>query len=178
MSLMTLVLDAHYTPLTQVSLRRAARLIAKGKVEVLECYENIVHEAIGFWPSVVRLLRAVAWRHRGVRFSRENVYARDRGRCQYCAVHLRRDEVTYDHVVPRTQGGKTEWTNIVLSCRECNQRKGGRTPTQAGMRLKSTPVRPKYLPEAVHIAAPNSLTPASWLVYLRDVAYWHTELEP
>jgi len=76
------------------------------------------------------------------KFSRRNVMSRDRGCCQYCGKKFPLEELNFDHVVPRSQGGRTSWTNIVLSCVSCNSKKGGRTPKQAGMRLIRRPVEP------------------------------------
>lgn len=178
--MMTLVLSPEWEPINQIGWRRVVRLILKGRIEVLEEYDDhyIRSET---WeiklPSVVRLLEWVKGRRKGVRFSRENVYTRDKGRCQYCLKKLARPEATYDHVVPRTQGGKTRWENIVIACVDCNQRKGGRTPEQAGMRLHMEPVRPKYLPETLRLTFTRSQTPESWKNYLRSVVYMHGELE-
>ena len=83
---------------------------------------------------------------RGVRFSRENVYLRDQGRCQYCAESVTRSVATYDHVLPRAQGGRTIWENIVTACGACNAKKGPRTPLEAGMPLRKPPYRPRELP--------------------------------
>jgi 5-methylcytosine-specific restriction endonuclease McrA len=129
-------------------------------------------------PSVVRFLRAIRGKKKAVKFSRQNVYVRDGARCQYCAGKVARHEATYDHVVPRAQGGKTTWENIVIACVPCNQKKGGRTPTQAQMKLRSTPVRPKKLPEVISITFTfQPGMPDSWRTWLRDVAYWNAELE-
>lgn len=81
-----------------------------------------------------------------VKFSRQNVFARDNDTCQYCNQRLDRKRLNLDHVVPRQQGGPTNWTNVVCSCRECNSRKANRTPEQAGMRLHRPPARPRWRP--------------------------------
>jgi 5-methylcytosine-specific restriction endonuclease McrA len=127
---------------------------------------------------VIRFLRAMRGKRRAVRFSRENVYARDLGRCQYCGGKVPRPESTYDHVIPRSQGGHTRWENIVIACLKCNQKKGGRTPQQASMRLRSTPVRPAKLPESVKITfGYEPGMPVAWRAWLRDLSYWNGELE-
>ena len=129
-------------------------------------------------PSVVRLFRALRGQRKHIAFSRENVYARDGGRCQYCGVKMRRPQITYDHVIPRAHGGKTTWENIVFACVGCNQKKGGKTPEQAGMKLLSVPVRPKKLPEHIRISlAFRHGMPESWRTWLRDFAYWNSELD-
>jgi hypothetical protein len=81
-------------------------------------------------------------------------------------------------VVPRAQGGKTTWENVVICCVPCNQRKGGRTPSQAGMRLRSTPVKPKSLPARLRIVIGwQKGMPTSWRAWMRDFSYWNGELE-
>jgi hypothetical protein len=97
-------------------------------------------------PAVVRLLRAFRRRRQRVKFSRVNIYARDKYTCQYCREVRAIGELTYDHVVPRRLGGRTEWTNIVTACQDCNLRKGARTPEQAGMALKARPICPDWVP--------------------------------
>jgi len=86
-----------------------------------------------------------------VRFSRLQVFLRDHHTCQYCAKNLPKQRLNIDHVVPRTQGGKTTWENVVTSCHSCNRKKGGRTPLQAGMRLLSTPHRPRISPQLLFL---------------------------
>src|SRR5690606_15207836 len=107
------------------------------KVEVVEEYdEDIRSVSITIkMPAVVRMLRAIRGRKRAIKFSRINVATRDDFRCQYCSLKLPLRHLTYDHVVPRSQGGRTTWENIVMACRDCNSRKSGRTPKQAGMTL-------------------------------------------
>lgn len=132
-------------------------------------------------PSVIRLVMPIP--HKPViKFSRQNIYARDRGQCQYCGHKVSWKVFQFEHVVPRAQGGKTGWTNIVVSCGDCNLRKGSRTPEQAGMTLRSKPVRPKSLPTMNRPRV--EYKPGmheSWLKYvdrsLRDAAYWQAELE-
>lgn len=177
----TLVLSQSYEPVARVSWQRAITLIWEGKVEVVEEYENWTVKSVTLEfkvPAVIRFLKKVFGRKRAVKFSRENVYARDNGRCQYCATKVARPEATYDHVLPRTQGGQTRWENIVISCVPCNQKKGGRTPEQAKMVLLSQPVKPKKLPDTVRLTFTyRKGMPESWANWLRSTAYWNTELE-
>jgi len=123
------------------------KLVFLGKVEVLEESERVVHSSRFSVPvpAVIRLVRFVRFRRWDVKFSRENIYARDKYRCQYCSVELAVKDLTCDHVIPRSQGGSTEWTNIVTCCGGCNRKKGGRTPGQAGLRLLKKPARPSWL---------------------------------
>lgn len=176
----TLVLNAAYQPIARVPWERAITLVFLGKVEIVESYEDRTIRSVSFelrMPSVIRFLRMLVRRKPIVRFSRENVYARDEGRCQYCLKPVTRAEATYDHVVPRSQGGKTNWENIVIACVPCNQAKGGRTPAQAGLR-QVAPVKPKKLPETVRFAFRfEKGMPDSWRSWLRDLTYWHGSLE-
>jgi 5-methylcytosine-specific restriction endonuclease McrA len=83
---------------------------------------------------------------RRVRFSRSNIFSRDGFMCQYCGVHPPRAQLNLDHVIPRTQKGRTTWENVVCCCVSCNRMKGGRTPEQAGLRLRRQPKRPRWTP--------------------------------
>src|SRR5262249_31921020 len=111
----TLVLSQGYEPIKVIPWQRAITLLFLGKVEVLEEYGDNIHSVslIIKVPAVVRLLRAFRRHAKPVKFSRVNIYARDCYKCQYCGKKASMHELTYDHVVPRSQGGRTEWTNIV-----------------------------------------------------------------
>ena len=177
----TLVLSTSFEPVARVSWQRAVTLLFLGKVEVVEEYEDKTIKSVTFeirMPSVVRFLKFLRGKKRGLKFSRENVYARDRGACQYCGRKVTRAEATYDHVVPRWQGGPTRWENIVIACVGCNQKKGGKTPVEARMALKAEPVRPKNLPEVARLTFTwTKGMPDSWKAWLRDVTYWHGSLD-
>lgn len=175
----TLVLDTSYVPVAFVHWQRAITLLFMGKVEVVEEYEDRNIKSVTFsikMPSIVRFLKAMRSKKKAIKFSRENIYARDHGKCQYCGTKTARHEGTYDHVVPRAQGGITEWTNIVWACTPCNQKKGNRTPVQAHMRLLSTPVRPKSLPDVRVTVMWRKGMPESWKAFFRDYQYWNGEL--
>lgn len=177
----TLVLDLKYTPVARVSWQRAITLLWEGRVEVVESYEDRTVRSVTLEfrvPAVIRFLRAIRGKRRAIKFNRENVYARDKGRCQYCSISVPRHDFTYDHVVPKAQGGHTAWENVVVSCTPCNQRKGGRTPGQAGLRLVQSPVRPKSLPDTVRLTFSwRKGMPEPWKAWLQSVAYWNTELQ-
>lgn len=177
----TLVLSQSYEPVARVSWQRALTLVFSGKVEVVEEYTDWTVRSVTLElkvPSIIRFLKKVFGRKPQIRFSRENVYARDRGRCQYCARQVPRTEATFDHVVPRSQGGTTRWENIVIACAPCNQRKGGRTPDQARMALRASPVKPKKLPDILRLTFTwRQDMPESWKHWLRSVSYWNGELE-
>lgn len=147
----TMVLSNGYEYLRRVSWQRAISLWFDGKVEIVLAYTDRTIRTVGEtipMPAVVRFLGKVAkrWFKRGLRFTRENVWLRDKGKCAYCACAVTVKDMTYDHVVPRSQGGATSWTNIVASCKPCNRKKGDRTLLAAGLVLRSVPIEPKALP--------------------------------
>lgn len=160
----TLLLNASYEPMKVITWERAVTLIVLGKVELVEAYDEMVRgvSVTLQMPSVVRLRRYARGRKKGVKFSRVNVYRRDEFTCQYCGERPGVAELTFDHVVPRAQGGKTEWTNIVTACVDCNAMKADRTPEQAGMTLARRPSRPAYMPAV----APSDAQHDSWRDYL------------
>jgi 5-methylcytosine-specific restriction endonuclease McrA len=168
-----LLLNITYEPLKIINWKKAVNLLFLGKVEVIEQYNKEIH-AVSFvlkLPSVVRLLKMVRKPNNLVKFSRQNIYARDRYQCQYCGDKYQPEELTYDHVLPKSRGGKTEWENIVTCCVECNRRKGGRTPQEAGMKLIRKPARPTWIP-ALKITIGFQRVPETW----RDYLYWNIEL--
>lgn len=183
-SAQVLVLNAGYQPTGRTSWQVVVGWLAKqiiereSIVEVVEEYDREVHSVN--WtvkiPSVVRLLKPVR-KKRAVKFSRHGVYARDNGRCQYCWKRLSTREATYDHVIPRAQGGTTCWENIVICCQIDNQRKAHHTPEQVGLKLRSKPVRPKSLPQTGQPIYFQDGMPDSWRAWLRDEAYWNGALE-
>ena len=125
-------------------------------------------------PRVVRLLGYDRLPKAQVKLNRRNLFARDRNRCQYCGKKFPTQELSLDHVLPRSQGGKNTWENIVCACIRCNTRKGGRTPMQAGMRLIIQPMRPRRSP-VLSLKLSDSRY-ASWKQFL-DYAYWNVELK-
>lgn len=171
MTTRTLVLDMGYQPINAVPFTKAMLYIAKGKVETLETYDRQVHPD---WkmPAVVRLTHWISTHKQRVKFSRQNVLCRDRWRCQYCGARKTTSELTFDHVVPRSKGGKTEWENIVMACRECNHRKADKTPRQAGLKLRKRPERPTWLPNFNMSLNQIQNVPVEW----KD--YWTVELVP
>jgi 5-methylcytosine-specific restriction endonuclease McrA len=170
----TLLLTQGYEPIKIISWQRAVTLLSLDKVEVVEEYEAEIRapSIIVRVPAVVRLRKTFRRHAKPVKFSRVNIYARDRHRCQYCATKCSIDELTYDHVIPRSHGGKTTWENIVSACYACNRRKANRTPAQAGMKLLSTPARPTWMP-SVQIRVSTRSVPQAW----RDYVYWTGEID-
>ena len=145
-----------------ISWQRAVVLVVLGKAEILEEYDEALGRVAFKTPAVVRLTKGHTMRKQSVRFSRVNVFTRDGFRCQYCGVKKEMRELNYDHVVPRVRGGKTEWGNIVTSCYACNDRKGSRTPEEAGMTLRRKPIMPKSLPLTPAFRVDTSAIPPVW----------------
>ena len=125
-------------------------------------------------PRIIRLLGYDRLPRQDVKFNRRNIFARDSNRCQYCGKKFATSELSLDHVVPRSQNGKTTWDNIVCCCVKCNVKKGGRTPEQAHMKLLTKPVRPKRSPAISFKLADERYR--SWKQFL-DEAYWTVELK-
>jgi 5-methylcytosine-specific restriction endonuclease McrA len=171
MSTRTLILTPWMAPHRVITWQRAVVLLTLGKVEVLEEYdEPIVAPSITMrTPAVVRLTRGNVSTKRKVRFSRLNVFTRDNFRCQYCGVRKSMEGLNYDHVVPRLRGGKTGWENIVTSCYPCNDRKGSRTPDEAGLKLLRKPFRPTSLPHTPFLRAEKGVPPL-WRDYCPQLA--------
>ena len=148
-----LALNASFEPLTIVPVRRAVRLVLDGKAEILEKEAQLSfrseRRSLPF-PTVIRLVRYVHVPHRFRRqVTNTFLFARDDYTCQYCGKHrgaLRgREFLTRDHILPVSRGGGNTWDNVVTSCSRCNNRKGGRLPAEAGLRLRSAPLEPNYV---------------------------------
>lgn len=173
-----LLLDVTYEPLKVIGWQRAVYLIFSGKAEVVEESTETVSSASKQWklPSVIRQLRRFR-RKNEAQFSRLNIYLRDGWTCQYCGEKKISRDLTFDHVIPRAHGGKTNWTNVVTACKECNCYKADRTPEQANLELITDPVKPKWLPAQVIIKLKT--VPDEWKSYIdeKSLMYWTTELE-
>jgi len=125
-------------------------------------------------PRIIRLLGYDKLPRQDVKFNRRNIYARDGNRCQYCGKKMPTTELSLDHVIPKSQNGKSTWENIVCCCVKCNVKKGGRTPEQAHMHLITKPVKPKRSP-VINIRLADERY-SSWKQFL-DNAYWTVELK-
>jgi 5-methylcytosine-specific restriction endonuclease McrA len=124
-------------------------------------------------PRVVLLLDFDRLPRHEVRFTRKNIFYRDRSRCQYCGHKFQTRDLNLDHVTPLSRGGKSTWENVVCCCISCNSRKGGHLPEEVGMRLVRLPVKPRWHP-LVKISFTSGQYEA-WKNFL-DIAYWNTEL--
>jgi 5-methylcytosine-specific restriction endonuclease McrA len=190
-----LVLNRSYLPVHVTSVRRAFSLLYQGIARAVdEEYQTFDFDAwsqlavardaecVGVVGGRVRVPRVIVLTafdrlpRRHVRFSRINIMTRDRFQCQYCAQRPVRSELNLDHVVPRALGGRTTWENVVTSCVDCNRRKGGRTPVQAGLVLIRRPQRPRWTPLA-HLML-SSVRYEEWRPFLNvvDASYWNAEL--
>ena len=161
-----LVLNRNFQPVNVTTVRRAFTLLYQGNAKAINRHyetfdfetwselsaevhsKDVVHTITRALrvPRVIILQVYDRLPHLHVRFSRQNIYLRDKNTCQYCGEKKARHELNLDHVVPRSQGGRTSWTDVVCSCIECNLYKGGRTPEQAGMQLLNRPTRPRWSP--------------------------------
>ena len=181
-----LVLNRSYLPIHVTSARRAFALAYRDLARVVnEEYETFDFESwrrrrgdadsavIGTPSGAICIPRVILLPSfdrvpkRHVRYSRVNVFARDKFTCQYCGERPHRSELNLDHVIPRALGGRTTWENVVCSCVECNRRKGGRTPQQARLRLQRIPTRPRWTPLMNHIG--SSVRYNEWRPFLSIV---------
>ncbi len=144
-----IVLNLDYTYLNTVSVRKAIKYILTKKVEVIKSVvDNLITNAERTFeihtPLVVRLVKMVRVIYKSkVPFSRRNIFARDEYICQYC--QIKKSQLTIDHIIPASRGGKTNWENCVAACRKCNNKKGDKTPNEAKMRLKRQPHQPTIM---------------------------------
>jgi 5-methylcytosine-specific restriction endonuclease McrA len=197
-----LVLNKHYMAIRVVGVKRAFSLLFRDLAEVVYVdqgrYSNYDFQSwcevsqfkrrfepdghdwvatVNFHIAVPRIIRLLFYDRlprTEVKLNRRNIFARDKNICQYCGKRQPTAELSLDHVIPRSMGGKSLWENIVCACTECNVKKGGRTPKQANMTLIRKPVRPKRNP-LLHIHLGHQRY-RSWKQFL-DHAYWSVELK-
>ena len=198
-----LVLNKHYMAIHVTNVKRAFSLLARGLAEVLHVedgqylnydfeswlevsefkrrFEPAEHDwlrTVRFDVAVPRIVRLTVYDRlpkQQVKFNRRNIYARDGSRCQYCGRHFPTSELSLDHVVPRSRGGRTTWENVVCACLSCNVKKGGRTPTEAHLTLVKEPRRPRRNP-VITLRLSSSTKYRSWKHFLEH-AYWSVELK-
>jgi 5-methylcytosine-specific restriction endonuclease McrA len=158
----TLLLTPWYLPVKILRWQEAVKMRYEGIAEVVAEYADEIRSPSVTWhvPAVLRLRKMQKPSKHGVKFSRQNVYQRDGYRCAYCGGKFPVSALSYDHVVPRSAGGRTVWENIVTACRPCNVRKGNKTCDDAGM-WPHTPYRPKSLPLVGPVIDPAT-APAEW----------------
>jgi hypothetical protein len=146
MSKKTLLLNASYEILSFIPERKVFKLLFKDKVEVISSWDDYITWGSGKvkHPSILRLKNHVKRNYFNSNFSRKALVKRDRSMCQYCAKKLPASQITVDHVLPRAQKGTTSFTNCVVCCHSCNNKKADRTPEQAGMVLLRKPTHPSF----------------------------------
>ena len=164
-----LLLNASYEPLGIIPHRRAISLLMRDTVDAASVDAVPLRGPASVFsiPRVLKLRRYVNVPRRGARWSRQAVFRRDGYTCIYCGVEagatkrLSRNDMTIDHILPRSRGGQNTWTNTACACPRCNQRKGDRLPHEAGMRLRWEP----KMPRVDYVVASGEI-PESWKVYL------------
>jgi 5-methylcytosine-specific restriction endonuclease McrA len=161
----TLILDSAAKPVKIVAWQKGVIYDLQNKVIVLESYDRIIRSTSFelFLPAVVMLRHYVRVRPYKVRWSKRNVFSRDDYTCQFCGCQPGQNNLTIDHVLPSSRGGRSTWTNTVAACSPCNHRKGDRLPAEAGMPLNSKPSRPE--PTREGLIGPRT-APAEWAFYL------------
>jgi len=176
-----LVLNADFRPLSYFPLslwswQDAVKAVFLNRVNIVSEYDRVVRSPRMEMrlPSVISLKEYIPAARRPA-FTRFNVFLRDRFTCQYCGGDFPTHELTFDHISPRSRGGRTVWTNVVTACGTCNLEKGNRLPREAQMFPRHTPVQPTslQLQENGRAFPPNFLH-ESW----RDFLYWDSELDP
>lgn len=165
-----LVLNQNYEPLHICDWQRAVTLVYTGKAHAVENNGKLLRSPTTEirLPSVVRLRDYISRPLPTVKLSRRAILARDDHRCQYCGSHER--DLTIDHVIPRERGGPHTWENLATSCRRCNNKKGSRTPREAGMKLFSRPRRPRFIPYLNFATFRAALRNEAWRDYLEPFA--------
>ena len=197
-----LVLNRFFMAVHVVSVRRAFVMLFKRTAEVVHIvddrydsfnfeswrdisqYHDLFQDDHHEWvstvsfdirvPRVIRLMGYDKLPQQNVKFNRRNIFARDESRCQYCGKRFQTQELSLDHVIPRSRGGMACWTNVVCACTNCNKRKGGRTPRQAHMKLIRVPRKPHRSP-LIRLKLQSGKY-ESWKTFLNN-AYWSVELK-
>jgi len=144
-SFKTLKLDSSFRPVEVIDAIEALVLCIVGKAMPVEEYTEEIRTVTRKFvlPSVIALKKVVKFRFTTMAASRDNIFWRDSNQCQYCTKVFLKEELTLDHVKPRSKGGKNTWLNLVTACKKCNQKKGNRTPAEANMPLLRAPFKPK-----------------------------------
>ena len=195
-----LVLNRLWQAINVIGARRAFALLARGHAHVVHAqaddyrvfslmdWMDYSHhnpplssfEGVRTASRFVRLPRVILLTYfdqlprKELKLTRSNVFKRDKNTCQYCGRHLPSEQLNLDHVIPRADGGRTTWENIVCSCIPCNTRKANRLPHEAGLRLIRKPVRPKWRPVISLVLEDEHRE--RWKDFL-DLAYWNVELD-
>lgn len=193
-----LVLNRNWSPIRIATVKEAIGLVAKGSAKIIESGTYLEHDLLS-WndvsrvkallgdgvvirsaklalvpPEVILLKEYDGIGVRSVVFTRRNIFKRDRYACQYCGIQPGSEELTIDHVIPKSKGGASSWENCVLACVECNKRKGDLSVEKAGMKLRKLPKKPTW---KSLVRIDPQLRRESWDAFLSR-AYWEVELDP
>lgn len=176
----TLVLDTQGFPVTFVSWQRAVNLQWQNRaVVVAEDAKRILRSPsfeMGL-PRVIKLRNHISRKLRlKVPMTRRNIAVRDNSCCQYCGVLLETADYSIDHVLPRSRGGQSVWTNLVLACVYCNKRKADRLPHEVGLTLRKKPVEPNQFDPRFNFRLHIKVLRPEWSDY-KAYIYWNVELE-
>lgn len=189
----TLVLNESWMAIRTTTVRHALRLLFNDAARVVQPETYQVHPAQSWCelavapeepcirtvklrirvPEVIVLMHYNGLPNQSAVFSRRNLFRRDHNQCQYCGVRPGTAELSIDHVLPRSRGGRSSWENCVLACTACNHAKRNRTPSEAEMILLKRPVKPKWSPM---VEIPIGRVRSSWARFVSD-AYWNVRLE-
>jgi hypothetical protein len=202
LNLNVLVLNYSYYPVHVTSVRNAFVMLCKGNAEAVTIenghYQNYdinswaelsdLKQKLGIvneddWvstarlaylvPRVIRVLNYKATAEQKVILTRRNIYHRDDYTCQYCGKKFKREQLTWDHIVPRSKGGKNTWLNLVTACKKCNWKKDRQTPSEAGMKLIRPPFKPNFIPNFRMCISNKKYI--IWKHFVSEL-YWNVEL--
>lgn len=176
-----LVLNADFRPLSYFPLslwswQDSVKAVFLDRVNIVSEYEQEIHSPSFAMrlPSVIALKNYIPLSRRPA-FTRFNVFLRDRFACQYCSSALPANDLTFDHVVPKSRGGRTTWENVVTACTVCNLKKSNKLPVECGLHPRRLPIEPNnHLLQEHGRAFPPNFLHDSW----RDFLYWDAELDP
>lgn len=158
-----LVLNADYRALSVCSVYKAFILVFLDKATIVDTVKDYYLRTVDDqWevPTVIRLSRYVNKPYKGVMLSRQNIFKRDNFSCVYCTS---KSDLTLDHVLPRSRGGKTSWTNLVTACKKCNSRKGDALPEEVNMKLPYKPYKPSFI---LFLRDANGVVDKAWQPFL------------
>lgn len=188
-----LVLNKNWTPIRITTARKALSKLLKGSARAVTSDFSVYDFAS--WmelakqkdsayvvtamtyvnvPDIILLAKYGEIPKRVLTFSRANIFRRDKNTCQFCGVTPGTSELTIDHVIPRSRGGKSTWLNCVVACIKCNRKKADHLLEEVGMKLARKPIRPEWTPRIVLQRVKN--TPDNWSKFVSD-AYWNTQLQ-
>jgi 5-methylcytosine-specific restriction endonuclease McrA len=158
-----LVLNQDYSPISVCSAERAFLLLFLDKAELVHEVDDAMLRTVNQhypMPSVIRLQRYINIPYKRVMLTRQNLFKRDGSQCQYCGSTK---DLTLDHVIPKSKGGQSTWTNLTTACQKCNSIKGDKTPEEAGMPLVKRPFKPSYV---MFVRNYSGFTSEAWIKYL------------